>query len=384
MATIASFYSCSYSDRLECLQWQIRHAVSSRYYARIIPSDLSIETLQNIEEIPFLTETQLKSKGKEMVCVGAGDVKRIVSLQTTGTAGERKRIYFSEEDLARTVQFFSEGMQLICSSGDKVGIIFPSNTVDGLVDLLSRGLTAFGAKPYEIGEKANNNEQLCGLIEDIKPNILVGQPRVLRQAALLHPEYRPRAVLLSGDYVSFGLRSMLSEIWHCEVFEHYGMTEAGFGCAVEDTEHNGMLPRNDELMIEIIDETGSATPDGMPGEIVLTTLRRVAMPLLRYRTGDIGIMENGRLMQLIGRKDDPLTPALADLLDKNTGIIDYNLTLHGKDEGILNLYTTEKINFNLDLKTIFPDLRLTVKQNPILNPEKLALNWEKRRTVYSL
>jgi phenylacetate-coenzyme A ligase PaaK-like adenylate-forming protein len=69
------------------------------------------------------------------------------------------------------------------------------------------------------------------------------------------------------------------------------MTETGFGLAVDCRCRDGMHLRDDEFYVEIIDpKTLQPLPDGEMGEIVLTSLKERAMPLIRYRTGDIGTL----------------------------------------------------------------------------------------------
>jgi phenylacetate-coenzyme A ligase PaaK-like adenylate-forming protein len=98
----------------------------------------------------------------------------------------------------------------------------------------------------------------------------------------------PRSLLLSGDYVSPAVRDEIERLWDCKVYEHYGMTEMGLGGAMSCEIREGYHIREADLYIEIINpHTGEPVPDGEFGEIVFTTLTRQAMPLIRYRTGDI-------------------------------------------------------------------------------------------------
>ena len=73
-----------------------------------------------------------------------------------------------------------------------------------------------------------------------------------------------------------------------EVFRHWGMTETGYGGAVDCAFHCGCHLREDELLVEVVDPaTGAPAPAGALGEVVVSTLRRRGAPLLRYRTGDL-------------------------------------------------------------------------------------------------
>jgi phenylacetate-coenzyme A ligase PaaK-like adenylate-forming protein len=97
-----------------------------------------------------------------------------------------------------------------------------------------------------------------------------------------------RTVLLTAEYVSDEALAYVKDAWQCEAFEHYGMTEMGLGGAMSCAAHIGYHPREADMIFEIIDpDSGEPLPEGEPGEVVFTTLTRTAMPLIRYRTGDI-------------------------------------------------------------------------------------------------
>ncbi len=69
------------------------------------------------------------------------------------------------------------------------------------------------------------------------------------------------------------------------------MTEAGFGLGMECTAHEGYHLYESDFFTEIVDPlTGEVLPDGVEGEVVLTTLKREGMPLIRYKTGDLSKM----------------------------------------------------------------------------------------------
>lgn len=95
------------------------------------------------------------------------------------------------------------------------------------------------------------------------------------------------SVLLSADYVPEDAVAIIRQAFQCHVYEHYGMTEMGLGCAVDCGEGGGYHIRELDLYLEIIDpQTGEVIRDDRPGEIVFTTLTRKGMPFIRYRTGD--------------------------------------------------------------------------------------------------
>ena len=97
-----------------------------------------------------------------------------------------------------------------------------------------------------------------------------------------------RSMLLSAEYVPEEDVMLFEESFGCRVYEHYGMTEMGLGCAVSCGHGDGYHIREADLYIEIIDpETGRVIHDDTPGEVVFTTLTRKGMPFIRYRTGDM-------------------------------------------------------------------------------------------------
>jgi phenylacetate-CoA ligase len=84
------------------------------------------------------------------------------------------------------------------------------------------------------------------------------------------------------------VRQRIEAAWQARVYDHHGMTEIGPVSVSSETDRNLLLLRHDSYFCEVIDPaTGSPTPFGATGELVLTTLGRYGSPLLRYRTGDL-------------------------------------------------------------------------------------------------
>jgi phenylacetate-coenzyme A ligase PaaK-like adenylate-forming protein len=98
-----------------------------------------------------------------------------------------------------------------------------------------------------------------------------------------------RSVLLSTDHAPRAVVAAIEQAWDCRVYNHYGTTEMGLGGGVDCAAHAGLHLREADLLFEIVDPVSGATlAAGEEGEIVFTTLTREAMPLVRYRTGDLG------------------------------------------------------------------------------------------------
>lgn len=290
----------------------------------------------------FTTPEDLAARPGDFVQVTGQEIKRIVTLRTSGSTGPAKRLYFSSGDLERTVEFFREGMGHICRPGDRVAACIGSLSPDGVGRLLEEGLRRLGAVPLLLGAVRDYGETVSAL-RDFRPHTLVGLPVQVRRLCLLAPELRPRTVLLSGDYPAESLRLTLERRWDCQVFDHYGMTESGMGFAVQCPALEGRHVRNDELSVEIVEPgTDRVLPVGEWGEIVFTTLRREAMPLRRYRTGDYGRLLPGacpcgytgqRLDRVLGRLTERGKPVSIYALDEALlgwdGLYDYAASLAG-------------------------------------------------------
>jgi phenylacetate-coenzyme A ligase PaaK-like adenylate-forming protein len=171
-------------------------------------------------------------------------------------------------------------------------ILFPGERPGSVGDLLARALLRLGATPIMAGWPQDPAAAAVVLRRE-QPDVVAGMPvpmlAVARHtaAAGLAP-IRVKRVLLSADHVADSVRRSLSELWGCEIFEHYGMTEMGLGGGVDCTAHAGYHMRESELLIEVINPAnGEPVTDGQFGEVVFTTLTRRGMPLIRYRTGDL-------------------------------------------------------------------------------------------------
>jgi len=275
---------------------QARRAVF--YGPRLTGLDLERLTLEDLPRLPFTTPADLR-QWQDLLCVSLGAVQRMVTLHTSGTTGTPKRMAFTEGDLARTREFFAVGMRQLVRTGDRLAVLLPgADRPDGVADVLRQALTpavdvrtpppsllAGPAGPWAA------HADLARWLTAQRPHALIAMPGQL--AALLHsfPQSGPpglRGVLSSAEPLDPVLRHLLCTVWQCEILDHYGLTETAYGGAVECPAHNGCHIRALDLLVEIVDPCGTEVlPPGEEGEIVITTLQREAMPLIRYRTGDV-------------------------------------------------------------------------------------------------
>lgn len=288
-------------DRSVLEDWQFRqiknivayvYERSPFYHQRFAGLPLPQSMLQFIE-LPFTTAEDIKADPGRFVCTSQDEIQRIVTLPTSGTTGSPKRVYFTARDQELTIDFFQVGMSTLAAPGDRVLILLPGQRPGSVGDLLCIGLERLGCIPISFGP-FEEEKNVLDMINSRNINLLVGSPVQLHRLARYdqaHPVLKRgqiEKVLSSTDILSRIIRANLQLHWGCDVFDHYGMTETGLGGGVECEAHQGYHLREADLHFEIIDPlTGSLLPDGQSGEIVVTTLTREGMPLVRYRTGDI-------------------------------------------------------------------------------------------------
>lgn len=320
-------------DRLKTiLEYARRH---SKFYAERLRG-IGVEklaTLSDMQSIPFTWPEDIVHAPKAFICVPQRDIARIITLTTSGSLGVSKRIYFTAGDLERTVDFFAHGMSAMVRRGQTALILMSGQTQYGVGDLLQKALARIGVKAYVHG----NVRDVHKAVEAARGiDCLIGVPGEIIFMCRNDASLRPQSVLLSADYVPESVIKSLEETWKCKVFTHYGMTETGFGGGVQCEAGRGYHLRDADLLVEIIDrETGMQVMPGQYGEVTVTTLSREAMPLIRYRTGDIARMDMGICA----------CGGVLPRLDKVTGRYANNITLSNGEQ--LSIHQLDEIMFAL-------------------------------------
>lgn len=341
----------------ESVAWARQH---SPFYRRHLAGvdESALRTFADLRRLPFTTADDLRRNDPPLLGVSQSAVSHVISLnalETSATSGPAKRLFFSEQDIDATLDFFAQGMRLPARAGDRVLVLFPGNRAGSVGELLARALVRLGATPIAYGWPADIGAA-TELLRRERPDVVAGTPVALlalaRHEALTRTTGkhaaapRVRSVLASADHAAASLRAALATLWGCEVFEHYGMTEMGLGGGVDCAAHAGYHLREGELLVEVVDpRNGQPVGDGELGEVVFSTLQRRTLPLVRYRTGDLSRLLPGgcacasplrRLERITRRVDAPVAlpgsgeitiGELDEALFALPGVADFSATL---------------------------------------------------------
>lgn len=347
---------------------------NSPFYKELYKNLDEINSLEELYKIPIINKDDIIENGNKMVCVNQSEISRIVSLDTSGTMGKHKRIYFTEEDQKLTIDFFIQGLSFLVKKYDVMMIMLPFERENSVGDLIKQSLEIMKVKPVLNGTLFSFKKTTDIMINN-KVNSIVGMPvEILALGRYIKKENLPieiKSILLSADMVNDTLIEEIKKVYNCEVFNHFGMTETGLGGAVDCNCHEGMHIRENDLLIEIVNPvTKEKVEDGGSGEILITTLTRKAMPLIRYATGDISSFAIGscscssvlkRLDKLKYRMDDRAH------IGKNL-----HININSLDNILFNL--NNLINYKVDVESIdnYYELKL---QLVFLEDEKKTLSY---------
>jgi phenylacetate-coenzyme A ligase PaaK-like adenylate-forming protein len=325
----------------------------------------------DLTELPFTYPSDITNDPLAFLAVPQSEVARVTTLENSGTTRKQKRIFFTEGDLERTVDFFAVGMSSLICKGDHAQILISSDSKNSLASLLKEALSRIGGTS---GVTTDIKSASTAIEASHNADCLIGMPSEILYMSRIEPELRPKSVLLTADIVPQCVIDSIKETWKCNVFTHYGHTEFGFGCAVECGQHDGHHLRDADLIFEIVNPTtGKTVPQGVLGEIVITTLSNEAMPLIRYRTGNISRIINkpcgcGGMLSRLGRIEGriinniPLGESetlsihqLDELIFSEQNVRGYDAMI--KKEGKSNtLHLTVDSDGYLDMTSIIPKL----------------------------
>jgi phenylacetate-CoA ligase len=279
-----------------------------------------IRSLQDIAKLPFTMKSDLRDSYP--FGLFASPMKDVVRLHaSSGTTGKPIVVAYTKEDVdvwtSVLVRCFA-GCGL--HRGDIVQIAYGYGLFTGGLGA-HYGAEALGAAV--VPTSGGHADRQIMLMKDFGVTAMCCTPtyflHLIDRAAELGIDMKElplRAGVFGAEPWTESMRKHIETASSIEAFDIYGLTEIiGPGVACECRRHDGLHIIEDHFYPEIVDpETGEPLPDGCEGELVLTTLSKQAMPMIRYRTRDItmllpGTCECGRTirrMARIGRRSDDM------------------------------------------------------------------------------
>jgi phenylacetate-CoA ligase len=307
--------------QLQRLQDTIRWAVQHVPFHRERLGGATVRTLADLASLPFVRKTDLREQYPfGLLAVPRPDVARIHA--SSGTKGKPTVAAYTASDLDLWREVMARALTAAGTRrGDLLHIAFGYGLFTGGLgfhDGAERvGMTVV---PVSSGNTARHHL----LLQDFKPDVIAATPSFALHLAetLAEQGGKPRDLglrvgIFGAEPWTDGIRIAIERALGLSAFDIYGLSEIiGPGVAGECEARDGLHIADDHFLPEIIDPaSGTVLPPGREGELVFTTVTKRAMPLVRYRTGDITTLTvepcrcgrtSARMARVKGRSDDML------------------------------------------------------------------------------
>lgn len=278
------------SDRLNKLRKTVKLCASTDLYKSKNVNNVPLNKLSDIQKLPFTTKTELR----EAYPYGglATSIEDVLEVHTSsGTSGSPVGSFLTQKDIeagnlaiGRAWQNFGINKDSRVMFAMRYGLFSgaPINTY--AIQSLGAFVLPAGIIPVD---------QYIESIIDYKIDTVIGLPGFFRYlySRLNHNkvdiDLLPiKTVIAAGEAYSEETRHEIERNLKVNVYDHYGLAEVNTGIAYECSEHCGLHILDDYVVAEVVDPKGNQVKIGESGELVLTSLRKEASPIIRYKTGD--------------------------------------------------------------------------------------------------
>ncbi|MEW5920838.1 MAG: phenylacetate--CoA ligase [Bacillota bacterium] len=386
------------------LLWTVNHVYNnSPFYRRkfdeigLKPGD--IRELDDILKLPVTTKEELRDNYPfGLMSVPERDVVRIHA--SSGTTGKKTVAYYTQKDIDDWANMMARCWRFAgVTPEDRVQITVGYGlwTAGAGFQL---GIERLGAMAVPVGP-AGNDLQMELMIDLQTTAICCTSSYALLLAEEvnrkgLRDKIKLRVGVIGSERWSDKMRKRVEELLGIETFDIIGMTETyGPGTGIDCHQHSGIHYWSDHLIFEILDPEGKPCPPGEQGEMVITTLSKEAMPLIRYKTRDITREIPGecacgspffRVDRILGRTDDMfkfrgviIFPSQIDHLITQTEELgsEYQILLRreeGRDNMLLRLEAKE--GFQGDKGELAKKFLQTLKTKIGVSPQVEVLDYE--------
>lgn len=312
--------------QLAALQKTISRAQKSPYYEKLFKENRLnaqiVKSVSDIQKFPFTTKNDLREHWPYgFVAVPKEKLVRMHS--SSGTTGRATVVFHTIRDIAAWTNLLARCMYM---AGMRQSDVFQNMMTYGLFTGglgFHYGAEKIGALIIPAG--AGNSKRQIQLMRDFETTVVHVIPSYALHLSTVFADLKldprrdtkVRIAFLGAEPHTEKMRKKIEEIYGYKAFNSYGLSEMnGPGVAFECPEQNGMHIWEDSFLLEIVGpKTLQPVADGEEGELVLTSLQREGMPLIRYRTKDLTRIISGRcpcgrthrrIERIKGRTDDML------------------------------------------------------------------------------
>ena len=285
-----------------------------------IASASDVASLDDLAHVPFARKNDLREHYPfGLLAVQREDVVRVQA--SSGSHGKPTVVGYTRADLETWTELMARSMTM---AGVRPGMLIHNANGYGLFTGglgFHQGGERIGATVVPVSGGFTARQAM--LLRDLGAHVLVATPsyslviaQALRDAGVDPATLNLELGLFGGEPWTEGLRTQIDHALDLKAINFYGLSEmCGPGVATECLAvRDGLHVQEDHFLVEVIDpDDGSHVPPGTDGELVFTTLTKEALPLIRYRTGDLGALTlescacgrtTARLIRLGGRQDD--------------------------------------------------------------------------------
>jgi phenylacetate-CoA ligase len=298
-------------------------AGAAKLRAAGIAKAADVERLSDIDGVPFMVKQDLRDHYPfGLLAVPRGELVRVHA--SSGTHGKPTIVGYTRNDLENWTELMARCMTM---AGVRPGMLVHNANGYGLFTGgfgFHQGAERLGAPVVPIG--AGFTSRQITFLADLGAEVLVSTPSyalaiaaALRESAIDPGSLNLKLGLFGGEHATRRMRDEIERELGLTSITNYGLSEmCGPGVACECIQgRNGLHVQEDHYLVEVVDpDSGRLLAPGEQGELVFTTLTKEALPLIRYRTGDLGRITvepcpcgrtTARLVDIAGRRDDMIT-----------------------------------------------------------------------------
>ncbi|MDD3621790.1 MAG: phenylacetate--CoA ligase [Methanofollis sp.] len=300
------------------------YSFSDFYHARMREANVhpdDIRTLADITRLPFMYKRDLRDNYPDHLFTATQDelVRYHVS---SGTTGKPTVVGYTANDLENWTASLARSLTACgLGRGDVMQVSYGYGLFTGGLGM-HYGAERIGATV--LPSSTGNTERQIELMQDLHVTAIACTPSYLvhigetaeKMGVSIRDDTDLRIGVLGAEPWSEAMRTKLQDALGIRVYDIYGTSELSGPMFTECTEQNGIHLWGDLAYPEIIDpETGESLPAGEKGELVMTVLKKEALPMIRYRVGDVTVLNDEpcacgrtspRIMRIQGRVDDML------------------------------------------------------------------------------